>query len=344
MQIPISNLYYILCYAWSYLPEGFTPSVSGEVVDHPVNLFGHVLSVFLERVNRRGIQKGYVDFDEEGNCLRGKLDITRTIGRALLRQGKVACRFDEFSPNILPNQIVKTTALRLLTDPKLDKSLAHNLGVLLQKWEAVGQIELESRLFSLVNIQRQNREYGFLMRLCELIHDALLPVGGSGRYRFKEFIRDEVIMRRVFENFVRNFFKRHEANFRVSSENMNWVAEELSPGAKGVLPILRTDVSLTSGNRKIVIEVKYVPGALQSGHYNKKTLRSSHLYQLVSYLSNMRLCEPIAPEGILLYPAVDEGTAEYRYTILGHRVTVRNLNLNRPWKEIHDDMLKMVAA
>jgi 5-methylcytosine-specific restriction enzyme subunit McrC len=256
----------------------------------------------------------------------------------------VACRFDEFSPDILPNRIIKTTALRLLTDPLLDKSLAHTLAASISKWQFVSTIEIETRMFSLVNIQRQNREYGFLMRVCELIHDALLPVGNSGNYRFREFIRDEVLMRKVFENFVRNFFKLHEPNFNISSESMRWESEEITPGARTFLPMLKTDVSLVSDSRRIVIEVKYVPGAIYTGQFKNETLRSSHLYQLVSYLSNIRARTNSDPEGILLYPAIDDHPTELRYKLLGHKVMVRTLNLKRPWQEIHDDLLRMVAA
>jgi len=49
---------------------------------------------------------------------------------------------------------------------------------------------------------------------------------------------------------------------------------------------MRTDISLTSDSRKIIIDCKFTPKATQA-HFEAKTLRSSHLYQVCTYLNNL---------------------------------------------------------
>ncbi len=107
---------------------------------------------------------------------------------------------------------------------------------------------------------------------------------------------------------------------------------------------METDTSLISPTRKIIIETKYVAGALITGRYNKQKLRSSHLYQLASYLKNVGEGSTVQPEGILLYPAVHETPTNLRYEVWGYRVSARTINLNRSWREIHADLLGLLAA
>ena len=68
-------------------------------------------------------------------------------------------------------------------------------------------------------------------------------------------------------------------------------------------PRCRTDVSLTSSARKLIIECKFTPEATKR-HYEADKLRSSHLYQIHAYLSNLPNSElNDTCEVILLYPS-----------------------------------------
>jgi hypothetical protein len=65
---------------------------------------------------------------------------------------------------------------------------------------------------------------------------------------------------------------------------------------------------------------------------------------MLSYLNNLSASEPgggPAPEGILLYPAVRESFHK-PYTLLGHRVVVRSVDLNQPWRHIHQELLQVI--
>ena len=150
-------------------------------------------------------------------------------------------------------------------------------------------------------------------------------------------------MRLLFEGFVRNFYRIEQKEFAVGREDIKWLAEEVTTGAKAFLPIMRTDISLESKERKIIIDTKFSKETLQD-HFGKKSVKSDNLYQLFSYMMNCACKGGIHEhcEGILLYPSVDS-TPPLRYMIHGHKVSVRTINLNQDWRDIHRDLLGLLS-
>jgi 5-methylcytosine-specific restriction enzyme subunit McrC len=64
---------------------------------------------------------------------------------------------------------------------------------------------------------------------------------------------------------------------------------------------MKTDITLRSGSKTIVIDAKYYKDALQE-HYGTKKARSGNLYQLLAYLrAEVAAQGAPQPEGILIY-------------------------------------------
>lgn len=62
-------------------------------------------------------------------------------------------------------------------------------------------------------------------------------------------------------------------------------------------------------------------------HADTETIRSGHLYQLVSYLQNLSARDGRDVEGLLLYPQVDrEWLLDYQ--LMGRKVRVATVDLN----------------
>ena len=102
---------------------------------------------------------------------------------------------------------------------------------------------------------------------------------------------------------------------------------------------MQTDVSMDFGARHIILDTKFYRDTLVE-YYGSKKLHTEHLYQLFSYLVN-RGSEKGSCEGILLYPTVDVDL-DSTFTILGFPIRVRTLNLARPWREIHSDLIGLI--
>jgi 5-methylcytosine-specific restriction enzyme subunit McrC len=183
-----------------------------------------------------------------------------------------------------------------------------------------------------------------LIKISELVHSALQPEEGGQGGKFVAVLDDQVRMSAVFEAFVRNFFKAEQAKYSVESEYIKWDAQALDASSWKFLPAMLTDVALRSKNRDIIIDAKFYPEALQE-HHGQHKIRSEHLYQLFSYLKNFRprSAAGLPVEGILLYPTTSR-SLDLSYTIGGHSVRIRTIQLNQPWKNIHSDMCSLLNA
>ena len=77
MEIPVANIYYLLCYASNKLEESETIKVDPTQCTELVDLFARVLISGLDHLLKKGIDRGYVVHSEESRVLRGKLALQR---------------------------------------------------------------------------------------------------------------------------------------------------------------------------------------------------------------------------------------------------------------------------
>ena len=74
MQIPIENIYYLLCYAWNKLDEKDTCKCFIDDKTELLDLFAKVLINATKMLLKRGIDKSYIDHTEV--IVRGKRQIS----------------------------------------------------------------------------------------------------------------------------------------------------------------------------------------------------------------------------------------------------------------------------
>jgi len=342
-QIPIQNIYYLLCYAWDKLEEGEIVEVSSLGSTLLADLFAKVLLGGTRHLIRRGFDRGYLPCAEERATIRGKVAFAPSVRRDLFPQGRAFCEFDELDHNVLHNRILKTTIQRLISVRGLDPELKEGLGDILRRLRDVEEVFIASSLFRRVQLHRNNHYYGFLMNACELIHENLLVDESTGQSRFRDFLREEQAMRRLFEAFVKNFYRIEQNIFRVTSRKIEWQAAFTDETARNFLPEMRTDVCLQSSDRMIIIDCKFYREALQY-YYGKPAFNSAHLYQMNAYLKNLE-SEPdsVQCEGILLYPEVNY-PLDVSFELQGHPMRIRALNLDQQWQSIKADLLNLIGA
>lgn len=339
MAIPIKNIYFMLCYAWNRLDEADIVNVAVEDATELGDLFARVLINGVRHCLKDGLDRGYRETEEESSCIRGRLDLNASLSRLLLRQGRALCRVDELTANILPNQIIKTTMWRLARVNELDKELRKSLKQLCRRLPEVDINTLARQDFRRVQIHSNNRFYGFLIQICQVINDAVLIEKGEGEYLFRDFIEDERGMRQVFQDFVFNFYRLHQSTYAVSRDRFNWDVDEATSEVKALMPMMETDITLKSSDHVIIIDTKFSNSALQR-RFEKETLRSEHLYQLFSYLKNLEQKDPRyrESEGVLLYPTTHT-SLDFSTNIQGHKVRVCTLNLAQQAGGIKRDLM-----
>jgi 5-methylcytosine-specific restriction enzyme subunit McrC len=341
--IPIENIYYLFCYAWDRFPEGTAIGVGKTESPNILDLFASVLARGVNRLLRRGLDRGYVEIEQEIVGIRGRIVVGDTLRRNLLTFGRATCRFDNLQYDVLHNRIIKATIAKLSDADQLNDVLRHELYRLKRLFSEVTDVSLSNSLFRRVQLSRNNGNYDLLLKICELIHSALLPHPKGKGSKFSNILEDAKLMPVIFEAFVRNFLKTEQNEFAVSSTLIKWEAQALTPDDVQYLPAMRTDVTLRSNHRAIIIDAKYYPDALVE-NFGQKKIISDHLYQLFAYLKNYK-SEPIKilAEGVLLYPTTSQ-SLDLAYVIGGHKLRIKTLSLNQPWQKIHTDLLDLVIS
>ena len=335
MPIPIKNIYYLLSYAWNKLEESKLVDVSAENESDLPNLLSKVLLNGTKVLLKRGIDKQYLTENKVYQGIKGKVNITDSLRKNLFSQGLSVCEFDELSVNILPNQILKTTLQNIIKISSLSPTLKQEIRTIIYRLHEVDEIVLTDTIFHQVQINRNNSFYTFLLNISELIHKNLLINEESGNFQFKDFLRDERQMARLFEEFIRNFYKTEISEAKVFREDLRW---KMAGETHQFLPKMQTDVSIKINDRKLIIDAKYYKETLQK-YYDSEKVHSQHLYQLFAYLKNQ---EDTQAEGILIYPTIQKSLS-LAYTHEGHTIRIETLNLNQDWHGVKADLLGIIT-
>jgi 5-methylcytosine-specific restriction enzyme subunit McrC len=343
-MIPLATLYYLLCYAWQRLPAPAVLQATEATPFHrPLELLTQMLLHATRTLLRGGLPQGFQTQEAELRELRGRVELAPSLSQGLLPQGRAVCTYDELSVNLPLHQLLAGTVAALAQHWALPAALRRELSQLRRRFPAeVVPVAPTANIFPRLRRQRPAAEAAFLLHLCELIYETALPAPAeSGRGRFVDFRRDERLMARIFEQAVRNFYRREQRQYRVFVETINWQAASPVPQDLALLPTMLTDTTLESASRKIILDTKYYAAALRT-RYDQPRLIAPHLYQLYAYLQNLRPTPGQQLEGILLYPAATAAT-DVRYTLGGHPVRIVTLDLHQPWPGIAADLLALVG-
>lgn len=336
MAVPVQNIYYLLCYAWDEFAPKQLEKVAAAQFPDAVHLFARLLATGVRSLHQRGFETGYVTIEQPTSSPRGRILMGETIRLVATQPSRVCCAYDEMSADVLTNQILKASLSRILETEGLDRSVRAEVRQAGRLLDQISDIDLTPRVFYQVRLHQNNRLYAFLINVCRFLFDSLHALDHSGGYRFQDVLREPERLRRIFEKFVRNFYRRCQSAYSVKRDRMEWVGAAEDGSNFGLVPYMETDVTLRSSSRTIVVECKYTESIYQQ-HYFKGKFRSEHLYQLSAYLENL---EPAA-EGILLYPtagvAVDQS-----YVLHNHKVRVATLDLDRPWPQIAASLKALV--
>ena len=342
--IPLPTLYYFLCYAWNRLPEPAVLQASKSTpFAKPQALLAQVLLHGTRRLLRNGLPRTFQPQEAELASLRGRVELASTLGRGLLGQGRAVCTFDELGVDSPLHRLLAYTLAALAHATEVPAALRRELRQVRQRLRVAAGADDAPTAATFRELRRQRPDSAarFLAHVCELVWQMALPEPvADGRRRFADFRRDEALMARIFEQFVRNFYRREQRRYRVFTETIAWQADAPAPADLDLLPTMLTDTTLEAPDRKIILDTKYYATALRA-RYDRQRLIAPHLYQLYAYLQNLRPAPGQTLEGVLLYPAAAQAV-DLRYTLGGHPVRVVTLNLHQPWPGIAADLQRLV--
>ena len=338
-SIPIENIYYMLCYSWDKLDYINRNKIGIEESIDIQNLLCRILVDEVDILIKKGIKKNYKELSESSSVVKGKINFKESIKYKSTKQCKVNHSYDELDENIIINIVIKTTLINLIKIEDLSINNRNKVKRLIKYFNFIDTISLNKKIFENISFNKMNREYKFIINICQLIFDNLLINKNDNSAEFYNFIEDERKMAYLFESFVRNFYKKELRGAKVYREDIYW---ELTGEFVEFLPKMQTDISLEYNDKKYLIDTKYYKKSLVE-NYGSKKLISGNLYQIFSYLKNneSKSKKDEFATGILLYPRVDK-TLDLEYSMDKHNINIYTVNLNSKWNEISKRLISLI--
>ena len=332
----------MLLYAWDLFDELKEQPSEATPYSAPLDLLASVLIHRTEKILRTGLDRGYRDQTQELFGVRGRINVSQSVRSRGLLLGRLVCEFDELDHAVLHNQVIRSTLARLAKVRGLDPSLAETASSLMRRMADVELVVLSERVFDRVVLHRNTAQYRLPIQVCHLLYRQLIPVDQTGHFRFKEFDDDNLAT--LYEQFLRNFYKREQTTFhQVKRERFSWQNALGESEALAYLPQMETDISLLSHSTRLVIDAKFYTKSMSSRFADSgKKIIPSHLWQMSAYLRNLALMDTRTCSALLLYPRVDHAF-DLQYRLLDHDIRVATIDLTLEPHELRQQLLAFVV-
>ncbi len=342
-MIPVQNVYYMLSYAFRTLNENGYKSIKTEEFHNIGELCASILIRGVSLQLKRGLGQEYISETEALSSPRGRIDISASIKDRTTARGQLVCTFDEFSVNTHMNRIIKTTFMYLLKS-KISSTRKKEIRKLLVFFGDVDTIDRHLINWSIV-FNRNNQSYRMLIGICHLVLKGLLQTQTDGSTKMMDFLDDQK-MHTIYEKFILGYYNteyKHQ-NVKASAAMMDWQVDD---GYREMLPKMKTDITLTCGDKTLIIDAKYYEHNL-SEHMGKTSFSTNNLYQIFTYVKTKENMLSKVPHdkvsGMLLYAQTEQnGAFNKEYQMMGNRICVRTLDLSGDFVSIRKQLDEIAA-
>ncbi len=308
-KIGIPQLLSLACYAVSQIkfqPEDFDFSEDIALPD----VIGLALSAHAHRAFTAGLLHGYRTEEEALYGVRGRIRFEDQLRRRFGMAVPVEVRYDEFTEDILANQLVKAAVVRLGGMRLRSQKARIGLGWVAAMLDNVSLAEFPANNVPEVSFDRLNEHYKGVVALSRLVLQKSAFQSNRGRVRSPGFLMD---MNQVFQEFVTVALREE---LRLSSATFGErTVDSLDVGGS---IRLRPDLVWSRGRTcRFVGDAKYK-------NISERNVPESDLYQLLAYVTALDL-----PGGMLVYAEgepVDRRTYAVRHS--GKTMVVETLDIS----------------
>lgn len=337
-KIHIKNIYYMLSYAFKILQQKNYDKVASESFDNIYDLFAEILVKGLNKQLKQGLYKEYVGKHEHIPTIRGKLVLRESIQNKLQHKQVLACEYDELSEDNLFNQILKVTLIFLLKESSVHKEKKSRIKKIMPYFSTISLIEVDGIKWRRLQFQRNNQNYEMLINICKFIIDGLLLTSDVGNYKTPTFTENNIAA--LFERFVLEYYRKHYPELNPNAPHVRWNVEDEDPVGLIMLPQMQTEISLSDGDHKLIIDTKFYSQNLnQYGN-----ILSNNLYQIYAYVKNEDTDKTGKVSGLLLYAQTDNNKVlDQSYNMDNNRIGIKTIDLNQDFREIRQTLDEIVA-
>ncbi len=296
--------------------EAFEYDTTSDLLPSIIAFFTRTLETTLSR----GILRSYESREEPLVSLRGRLATSAQFRRAGLLS-PVACTYDDFTEDIVENQVLRAAVRRMLQVPGVAPTERGRLLRQLAAMERVSDAHVRPETVDGIHFTRLNEHYAPALRLARLVLANLTLADRAGGTSAPSFMVD---MNALFQRFVT---ERLRTALR---GRLDVIGEPLVHLGEGRRVAMNPDLVFRrpEGLTVYVGDVKYKLSDDARG-------RSSDYYQLFAYTTALDL-----PEGMLIYCRRPGDEAERTVIVRNakKRLVVRTVDLSGSVHEVESQV------
>lgn len=257
------------------------------------------ISIFAKQIIKlysMKMHREYVDIEENSSFIKGKINFVENTKVNLLRRDKHMIRYQSFEQDNLINNVIKSVALRLLTQTNSSENKKQLKSALVFLDDAT-QIQISKTLIESAKFTRLNIDFKPVYDMAKMFYFNLQPGNSQGEAAAFTFLTP---VNELFEYYVYKLLDglegyeakyQNKKSFAKTMENFN------------VLTI-RPDIVLYKDKEvKLVVDAKYKNPLYEKGTYNN--ISQGDIYQVFAYAKAYGI-RKVA----LIYPVFDEKETE----------------------------------
>lgn len=255
-----------------------------------------LIRLFCERLFEavhRGLPRRYVECSDDLPLLRGRLNVIRQFTAHAGAPQKLACHYEELSPDVPLNKIMKAaiTKLRGLARAPDNQRLLSELAI---AFAEVLDVEINQLRWDQVVLDRTNRVWADLLKLARLLLGKRFQTTSAGAYVGFSLLFE---MNTLFEEFIGRVMRRalQADGYRISLQSMKGHAL-IDGDGKGRFATIPDIFVHTRDQDEWIIDTKW---KRLKGHIDdpRHGVSQADVYQMMAY-SQIHRCRRL----MLLYP------------------------------------------
>jgi 5-methylcytosine-specific restriction enzyme subunit McrC len=279
-----------------------------------VEAMAHAFVLELEKALRRGMLHGYRLTEESAKTVRGRILMREQWANSLRLKSEVAVAYDEFTPDILENRLLKAAIERIRRIRISDESIRRALGLYARQMGNVSDQHYAAGRIPEVQFTHLKRHYERAILLARMILSATSFELGDGSVHARGFL---INMNWVFEEFVRVALREalHEPASRFEKRVLWFDQDKTTP--------LEPDlVWAPHGAVRFVGDAKY--------KIVDDNMLNADLYQMLAYIVAADL-----PSGLLIYPKGGKAVeTSIRVANVARTIEISTLDISAEPREI----------
>lgn len=315
-KIGIPQLLSLACYAMGIVKHQDLKMFDFKTNEALPDVLAYALSAAARRAFRRGLLHGYRTEEEALYGIRGRIRFDDQLRSRFAIPMPVEVRYDEFTNDILANQLVKAAVVRLGEMQLRSQEARRGLGWVGGMLADVSWVEFPPRKVPEVIFDRLNEHYRQVVELARLILRHSAFQAERGKVRASGFL---VNMNSLFQEFLTQALRD-----ALGASRRVLRSEKQIPFDEGKRLQPQPDFSWWDGN-----VCTFVGDAKYKNVEGEKNVPARDLYQLLAYATALDL-----PGGLLVYAKGEAGEFEYAVRHAGKRLEVASLDLSCPFDEI----------